>query len=339
MNKRRFLKATATGLIALMTTGLFATTANAADKVRLRFQTYYGTELDHITKKFAKSVKEESNGTLRIMVFRGGELVPNGESLQAVSRGTLDMAHNCGCYFGGKLDIANLESGLPGAWANYDEARELFHEKGLLDLVKESYAEKGVVYLTNGHGSDYDLLSKKPVATLDDLKSMKVRTTGNVAKVFKKLDIDTVNLPSQEFYVAMSTGVIDAVLYGGTLDYKNLKLNELATNYTTVNMLTPGWTENYIINQASWNKLSDQQKSILKKATDQMARDISDWYAQGNLEARKAAGFQFSELPAQDTARIVAASQEVWDEEAKVSERNAQAVEILRAYAKEKGRL
>src|SRR5690625_6195823 len=70
-----------------------------------------------------------------------------------------------------------------------------------------------------------------------------------MARVLEGFDVPTVFLPAEELYVGLSTGVIDGVLYGGPLEYEQLKLNEVAKHYTTLNLLYPGWTENIIINQ------------------------------------------------------------------------------------------
>ncbi|WP_261842202.1 TRAP transporter substrate-binding protein DctP [Aliamphritea ceti] len=339
MNRRKLIQGAIGTCAALVCSTFIQSNAIAGDKVRLRFQTYFGTEMDSVNKAFVKNVKEWSGGSLRIQLFRAGELVSSDQMVDSVSKGTIDMAHGVGAYWSGQMDIGNLEAGLPGAWSTIDEAKDLFFNQGFSDLLSEAYAEKGVHYITTGFGGRYDLLTKDPVNTLDDLKKMKVRASPQAAKVLKELEIPSVYLPSQELYVGMSTGVINGVIYGGPFDYVSLKLNETAKYYTTLNMLTPGWTETYMMNQSKWDNLSDEHKDVLTRATKQMAEDAHQVFTGSDEEILKQDTFVVSALSDEDSTRITTAAQKVWNEEAGRSDRNAKAVAILRDNAKKQGRL
>ncbi|HLR12561.1 MAG TPA: ABC transporter substrate-binding protein, partial [Burkholderiaceae bacterium] len=155
MNSRTIFKTTLLG-VALA----FAATSASADNIRLRFHTYYGTEMDAIAKKMQDMVREESDGSMRIQYFRGGELVDSDQFVEATAGGTIDVAYGVGSYWPGQVDIANIEAGLPGAWTSADEAREVFEQ--LNPILEEAYEEKGVKLIGRGFGSNYDLLTKEP---------------------------------------------------------------------------------------------------------------------------------------------------------------------------------
>src|SRR5699024_8106177 len=277
MNSRTIFKTTLLG-VALA----FAATSASADNIRLRFHTYYGTEMDAIAKKMQDMVREESDGSMRIQYFRGGELVDSDQFVEATAGGTIDVAYGVGSYWPGQVDIANVEAGLPGAWTSADEAREGFEQ--LNPILEEAYEEKGVKLIGRGFGSNYDLLTKEPVDSLEDVKGAKVRATGQMAKVLDDFDVNTVFLPAEELYVGLSTGVIDGVLYGGPVEYEQLKFDEVATNYTFLNLLNPGWTDTIIVNAKVWDKMSDSQQEILKKAVDQYSSEIHQWLEDGNAK-------------------------------------------------------
>ena len=205
-----------------------ATGASAAT-TRLRFHTFYGTEIDPILDKFKDFVKDRSGGDLRVTVFHGGELVASDQLLDAAKNGFIDIAHGHGGYWSGQVDVGNIEAGLPGGWTSLDEARNFFDSEPVDVLLTAAYEEAGVVYLGKGYGHDYDLLTKEPVTSLADLQTRKIRATSNVAKVLEHFDIPTVYMPAGELYIGLSTGVIDGVIYGGPIEYEQLKLNETAT--------------------------------------------------------------------------------------------------------------
>ncbi len=340
MKRCKVLRCLLVGFAMVAVTVATVTPTIAGKTVRLRLQKFHGTETDAQFKRFANLVKEASGGSLQIINFRGGELVPNDQLADAVSKHTIDMAFGYGGYWPGQIDVAAIEAGLPGMWANRDEADYLFNGRGLQEIIAESYAEKGIRHMGVNYGGPYDLLTKKPVSSLDDLKKMKIRATPAVAKTFKELGISTVNVPAPELYVALSTGAIDGVIYGGPLEYKALKLVEIAKYYTTLNMLSPGFTENILINQKVWDGLSGEHKAILELGVTQLFEDLFNWSNTGSREAAAEPGlFIFNTLPAEDSKKITAAAQQVWKDEAARSKRNAKAITLITDVAKEQGRL
>mgnify|MGYP001302781931 CR=1 FL=1 len=338
MNFKTITRRALLGALAGATALTAFTSLASADKMRLRFHTYYGTEIDQLAKDFRNAVKDRTDGQVRIQYFRGGELVPSDQFVDAVSNGTVDIVHGVGSYWSGKVDVGNIETGLPGAWTTIAEAKEVLESPEVKKLLVEAYDEAGALFLGKTYGSDYDLLTKERVGGLDDLKNYKIRATSNVAKVLKEFNIPTVALPAQELYVGLSTGVIDGVIYGSAVDYQNLKLNESAKYYTRLNMLTPGWTETFLANPDTWAKLSDEQRKIVEEEIANFGAKVENFLNEGNKHIPEGV-FEFSTLPAEDTKALTTAAQVVWKEEADRSERNKKLIDLLAANAKAKGRL
>lgn len=323
-------------VIATTALSLVATSVSA-ENIRLRFHSFYGSEMDTAAKRMQETLREKSDNKIRMQYFRGGELVSSDQFVEAVARGTIDIAYGVGSYWPGQVDIGNIEAGLPGAWTSADEAKAVF--ENLDPIIAEAYEEKGVVLIGRGYGSDYELLTKQPVASLDDLKSMKIRSTGQMARLLKSFDVPTVFLPAEELYVGLSTGVIDGVLYGGPLEYEQLKLNEVAKHYTSLNLLNPGWIETIIINKKVWEKMNEEQQAILKESVNLYAEEIHQWLDDGNKKLMEEGElFEFASLNQEDTLQLSTAAEKIWEEEAAKSERNAKAIEILMENKKQQGR-
>lgn len=337
MKLSTFVKNTITASVA---TTLVASQLAYADNIRLRMHTFYGTEVDKISADLRDRVSEASDGSIRIQFFRGGELVNSDQFVDAVARGTIDIAHGVGSYWPGRVGIGTIEAGLPGAWVTADEARDVFENQGLDELIAEAYEEQGVKLIGRGYGSDYGLLTSKPVSSLEDLQSMRIRATSSIATVLEKFDIPTVFLPGEELYVGLSTGVIDGAIYGGPVEYEQLKLNEVAKHYTDIQLLNPGWIETALINPNTWEKMSDEQQEILTTEITQYLEDIHSWLEEGNQRLiDEGELFEFATLSEEDANRLAEASLPIWEEEAEKSERNAQAIDILIKNATEQGRL
>lgn len=337
MKLSTFVKsALATSIAASVVASQFA----YSDTVRLRMHTFYGTEVDQMAEDLQERVEEASDGSIRIQFFHGGELVDSDQFVDSVARGTIDLAHGVGSYWPGTVEIGTIEGGLPGAWVNVEEARDIFANQGLEELVSEAYAEQGVEVIGRGFGSDYGLLTREPVESLEDLKDMRIRATSSIATVLDKFDIPTTFLPGEELYVGLSTGVIDGAVYGGPVEYEQLKLQEVAEHYTDINLLNPGWTEIAFVNPRKWESMSEEQQQILTEAIDQYLLDVHNWLEEGNQKIiDEGTLFQFATLPEEDSRRLAEAALPIWEEEAERSERNAKAIEILINNAKEQGRL
>lgn len=112
INRRNFVKAAVAGAA---TTAAIPSIANAkGKKMRLKMQSWWGKEADPVFDQFIDNIKIGTEGTIRIKRYQGGAIVPDAEMVDAVSKGTLDMCEGYGGYWPGKVDMAMLESGMPG---------------------------------------------------------------------------------------------------------------------------------------------------------------------------------------------------------------------------------
>lgn len=332
INRRSFVKSTIAATAVASVSAPAVALASEKKTVRLRMQTYWGKEANAIFDNFTDNVKIASEKTLRIRRYPGGALVPDAEMFSAVSKGTLDMCEGYGGYWPGKLDIATLEAGIIGAWVSAEEAQYALR-KGLLAAAREAYAEHNIYYLGAVLGGGFDLLTKKPVKSLDDLKSMKIRATPSVAKVLQHFDIPTVFMPSSELYIGLSTGAIDGAIYGSPIEYTGMKLYEVAKHYTSLNMLMPGFNDCVLINMDKWKSLSAAQQKIIELAFAEHATNLHSWLVEGFFEEEYTSHFEFSKLSDNDATRLREAATVLWEDEAKKSKRNKQIVELLKSIA------
>lgn len=331
MNRRNFVK---TATIGAAASTLVLPTLSSADeeKSRLRMQILWGKEAKDMFDNYADNVKIASNKSLRIQMFQSGSIVPDEEMLSAVSSGTIDMCQGFGGYWPGKIDIGVIESGIAAAWTNYDEAYYLFNN-GLNALIKEAYAEQNVNYLGTMFGGHYDLVSKVPVKSIEDLKKLKIRATPSVAKILQQFDIPTVFMPSSELYVGLSTGAIDGCIYGGPIEYVGMKLYEVAKNYTKLGLINPGFTECILVNQDTWNGLTPENQKVLEMATNQHTAKMHGWLVEGMYSPKYSKYFDFHTLPDEDVKQLRKAATVLWEEEAAKSERNKKAIELITKLA------
>ena len=318
--------------VLILSHGAFAAEYN------LKLQTYYPATMLTGINNFVNNVREMSNGRVEIQVFTGGELIASGNILKSVKSGMIAMGQGMGHHFT-EMKIGTLESGLPMSWMSALEAQILYEYRGLKDIFVKSYEKAGVVYLGPTRAAPYNILTKTPVSSLDDLRKLKIRAVGATAKMLTLLGVSTVNLPTEDIYMALTTGQIDGVVYGNASDYKQTKFYE-AAGYLNITPLIDPISDNLIINKKVWDKFPKDIQAIFRVAAEKACQDYYTWGENESLlviaEIFKGKTTTFS---TEDQKELMKAAVQIWDQEAKRSPEFAQGVEILKQFAIEKGRL
>jgi len=326
-------------LLLVMVFVIIISNTEASSKVyKLKLQSYHSLSTIMGSKALARDIEKLSGGRIKVKVFAGGELISSDQILQAVRAGTIEMGQGMGFYFS-ELDIGRIESSLPMSWVNAEEAEMLYEEFGLLNLVAEAYEKLGTHYIGPVYNVSNALLTKKPVRSLQDLKKMKIRSSGGTLKMLSKVGVPTVHLRPEEMYLALSTGQIDGITYGSALEYKLMKLYEVAPYYCTTYLFNPG-VDCVIINSGIWNKLPGDLKVAIEFATYRARWNYYTLMKKGELSVKdEIFRGKLTSLPASDIAKLTEAATEVWDEEASKSPRNAKAIKMLKEMNKMLGHI
>lgn len=325
--------------IFVSTALVFSSQSMAGNKVHtLSLQSYYGANMLNAEKDFAARVEKKSGGAIKIEVYSGGELVPSSQILNAVKTSTIDMGRGMGHHFT-ESKIGSIESGLPMAWTSADEAQAIYETYGLKKLIGEEYAKLGVKYLGPVWAAPYHFLGKRPINSVATMRSMKIRAVGASAKMLKQMGVNPVNIPVEDIYLSLTTGIIDGVLYGSAFEYKETKFYEGARFFNRTPILDP-IVDTLVINQNIWNSFTADQQQIVQDAADELRWSYYRWITS---QDKKTLGELFrnttTRFSDKDMKEMTRAALGVWAEESQKSARNQKAVEILKKAARDAGRL
>lgn len=325
-------------LMASVIVALVLPVVSSAADFTIKLQSYYPAGMMDAEKQFAAKVAKESNGRIKVMPFSGGELVPSSQILSAVKTGTIGMGRGMGHHFT-ETPIGPIESGMPLAWTSPEEAQSIFFEHGLKQVIESEYAKHGVKYLGPVWAAPYHFLSKRPIKSIDDMRKIKIRAVGASAKMLNKLGVKTVSMPPEDIYLALTTGQIDGVLYGSAFEYKTTKYYEGARFFNTSPVLDP-IVDNLVINMELWESMPVDLQVVLQDAADEFRAGYYNWItAQDEVTINELFKNTSTSFSAEDMKQMTEAALSVWQEEAKKSEANSKAVEIIENAAKAAGRL
>jgi len=107
------------------------------------------------------------------------------------------------------------------------------------------------------------LFAKKPIRNLEDLKGVKIRSTGTSSKVVEALGGAPVAMPMSDAYDALSRGVAQGII-GPYEPMKGWRLAEVVDNSTEY---TSAYVNaSYVImNKAKWNSLPANTQKIIEQ--------------------------------------------------------------------------
>ncbi len=274
--------------------------------IELTYGTPYGP--DHTFSKtdqkwFAK-IEKETNGRVKFKPFWGGAII--GGSAQAIDemvKGVADIGFISPGQARTGYDLAKANF-LFFIGANFNNGYSIFRQ--VLNKVPEIEKEyKGLKVMCWSSGTQYDLLSRKPVRKLADMKGMRVKTLGEITSVLKDLGVEGVDSPMTEVYMSLQKGILD----GGFVTYNTLEVlrfSEVAKYYTVLNLYRPH-TGSRVMSLVTWNKLPPDIQKVFENNIDWYSKEADADVRKDDISGKnfgQKAGVEFITLPQEDLTKF-----------------------------------
>lgn len=212
-------------------------------------------------RKWADEVEKRTNGRVKITMFPGGSLIPSPQAYDGVIKGIADIAMSFQGFTRGRFPLTEVID-LPLAWKSGMAATQItneFYEK----FKPKEYNDVKVMYL-HAHGPGFFHTRNKPVNKLEDLKGLKIRTSGTLAPIAAALGAAPVALPMGETYDAIARGVAE----GTVAPYEALeqwKLGEVV-KFTAECYSTAYSAAGFVaMNKAKWASLPPDIQRIVEQ--------------------------------------------------------------------------
>lgn len=312
---------------------------SSAPAVELKVQYHLtGTQFERTRNIVEPLVEKLTNGTVKIKSFPAGALVPVSGMLDAVRTRTLDGAVYPEGIYAGVVPVCEIGGGLPFAFANLHEAWIFMWHRGFVDILREEYAKQNV-YVIPYEAFNVGLMTKKPITKMDDLKQMKFRSHSSIAEWLKQAGASVVNIPSNELYTALSTGVVDGANWGDAGPMYEMKFQEVVKNYMLPEPGTGAWNS-VMFSKDVWNKLTPEQRRAVEAAF-LIAGRISQEQTRATYERAldsmvRDYGVQVNRLSEEEQAKAREMAVRSWEEMAKKNPRNAEVIEKVKAFVEER---
>jgi TRAP-type mannitol/chloroaromatic compound transport system substrate-binding protein len=216
--------------------------------------------------ELARTLEACSNGRIRVKVYGAGELVPAFEVFDAVSRGTAELGHAGAYYWKGKAETASFFSSIPFGLNGAEMNAWLWHGGGM-ELWRETYAPFGVLPMPAGNsGVQMAGWFKKEIASVADLKGLKMRIPGLGGEVLARAGGTPVTLAAGDIFTALETGSIDAAEFVGPYNDLAFGLYKAAKFYYYPGWQEPGTVLECLINQRAFEALPPDLQQVVTTA-------------------------------------------------------------------------
>jgi TRAP-type mannitol/chloroaromatic compound transport system substrate-binding protein len=216
--------------------------------------------------QLAQLIEQMSGGRIKVRVYGAGELVGPFEVFDAVSQGRAELGHSTAYYWKGKLPSADFFTVVPMGLTS-EEMNSWFYFGGGLALWEEAYKPFGLIPNPAGNtGTQMGGWFNREIHSLADLRGLKIRMPGLGAEVYEKVGAVPVNLPGNELFQAMQTGLIDAVEFVGPYNDLAFGFHRVAKYYYSPGWQEPGSALECMINEQAFEKLSPDLQAIVRNA-------------------------------------------------------------------------
>lgn len=220
-------------------------------------------------QKFSEDVKEKTDGRIEIQVFPGGVLGNETNMRDAVSTGTLHMASLGAGVFGAYTGAANLPV-CNYTWDSEEQMMEVLNGDLGKKYINDPVEQASGIHIINGWPqSARELLTVKPVNSLEELKGMKIRIpAGNAIyeDTWAAYGCLPVALAMDEVYTALEQNVIDGLempldsLYQGGY-HEKAKYLALTDHMMYLQYL--------MINSDTWKSLSAEEQKVIEECASE----------------------------------------------------------------------
>jgi TRAP-type C4-dicarboxylate transport system substrate-binding protein len=251
-----------------------------AQEVTLRAVTAFAekTTYSRPFEKFVEQVNAEGKGIIQINYIGGPKAMPPFEVGNALKAGVVDIANTTGAFTTNVMPESD-------AWKLTERPMSELRKNGGYDYMAKLYAEKmNAIFLARlVDNNQFHLYLNKPIST-PDLTGLKIRITPVYRDFFQALGATVVQTPPGEVYTSLERGVVDG--YGWPIT----GIFDLGWHEKTKYRVDPGFYTvevSVLVNKTTWDKLSDAQKAVLRKAAERGEAEAAAEFGAENAKDTK----------------------------------------------------
>lgn len=220
-----------------------------------------------LSESWCKEVETRTEGRVKFQYFAGQTLTQAKQTYESVIDGICDVGTSALAYTRGRFPVisaVDLPFGYPSGVAATAVVNELYEK-----LQPKEFADTKVMYI-HAHGPGFIHTKGKTVTKLEDLKGLKIRSTGTSAEVASALGATPVPMPMPESYEALQKGVVDGSAHPMESN-KGWRLGEVTDSVTAAYASAYTTTFFVVMNKDKWAKIDPKDQQIIEQINKEWA--------------------------------------------------------------------
>jgi TRAP-type C4-dicarboxylate transport system substrate-binding protein len=285
MRRERMVCCAVVSLIIVLSVFILAASVRAQEKViRFKYANFIPPAHKNavLSEQYCKEMEKRTNGRVRITHFGGGTLVSAPQIYDSTVKGICDIGHSIQAYTTGRFPLTEVID-LPLGYKSGIQATRLinaFYKK----FKPREYDDTHILYM-HAHGPGY-FHTKKIIASLDEVKGMRIKSTGMSAKIVSAIGGVPVTMPIPETYDALQRGLADGVLLNNDV-LKSLRFGD----FCKCTVLNSGiaYTVSFFVtmNKDKWNSLPPDIQKIFEQVSQEYAEKMGHAWDDADREAEE----------------------------------------------------
>lgn len=182
----------------------------------------------------------------------------------------------------------------------------------------------GLVFLGSGASDVYEIISRTPIRTAEDLRGLRLRSGGAPwGRFAEHFGAVPAQISVNDVFEAFNQGIVDGSM-ASIADLISFRLIEVASHVTLMPLGLYQATSNFATSRQTWSELSVEDRAAFARAANRANADFTDrWGRSMPLEAEEAARARGIEIIEADPS-LIAALEEFVESEAATAARIAQ---------------
>jgi TRAP-type C4-dicarboxylate transport system substrate-binding protein len=266
----------------LVATALAAALGTAQAQVKWDLPTAYPATNFHTEniQQFADELDKATGGKLKIVVHANASLFKAPEIKRAVQGGQAQAGEILWVNFENEDSLFGID-GVPFLATSYAEALKLW--RASRKPLEERLAKQGMKVLFSVPWPPQGIYSKRPLASVGDMKGLKWRAySPATSRIAELVGAQPLTIQAAEVPQALATGVMDSMMSSGATGYDS-KIFEHVKNFYDTQAWLP--KNAVIVNQKALDALDKAtQAAVLKAAATaetrgwKISEEKTGWY-------------------------------------------------------------
>jgi TRAP-type C4-dicarboxylate transport system substrate-binding protein len=248
-------------VLAIWSLFLIIPSGSTAKNVTLKYATFFPPthSQSKLAEAWCKAVEEKTEGRVKFEFYPGGSLLKGNQLYDGVVDDITDVGFSVLAYTAGRFPVTaalDLPLGYPSGVVATKVANDVYST-----LKPSEFDGVHLLYL-HAHGPGFINTRDKEVKKLEDLKGLRIRSTGMSAEMVKGLGGTPVAQGMGEAYESLQKGVVDGSAHPMEANL-GWKLGEVI-KYTT-RAYSVAYTTTFFVamNKDKWESLDPKDQDII----------------------------------------------------------------------------